>query len=109
MNPYWGMLALAIAAEVFGTLSLRACVGFSKLAPLVGVAIGYGITLYLLGRILEHLPVGVVYACWGGGGTLGVCLISSIVFREHLCWQEWGGIVLVVCGISVLSIYSSHS
>ena len=39
----WVLLVLAIAAEVVGTLSLKASDGFSRLWPSVAVVVGYGL------------------------------------------------------------------
>ena len=37
----WIFLGIAIAAEIMGTLFLKASDGLSKLLPTVGVAVGY--------------------------------------------------------------------
>ena len=45
----WLLLGLAIVAEVAGTLSLKASLGFTKLVPSVGVVLGYAVAFAMLG------------------------------------------------------------
>ena len=58
------LLALAIAAEVAATLSLRASDGFTKLLPSVVVVLGYGVSFALLAIVLKHIAIGTTYAIW---------------------------------------------
>ena len=67
-------LVLAIAAEVVGTLSLKASDGFSRLWPSVAVVVGYGLAFTLLAFALKTLYVGPAYALWAGLGTVGAAL-----------------------------------
>ena len=55
----WLLLGLAIVAEVAGTLSLKASLGFPKLVPSVGVVLGYAVAFAMLGLALRTIPVGV--------------------------------------------------
>ena len=63
------LLGVAIICEVSATLALKLADGFSRPAPLLVVAIGYGASLLLLSTVLRHLPVGIVYAIWAGCGV----------------------------------------
>lgn len=55
-------LAIAIAAEVVATTSLKAVAGFSKPLPLLLVVGGYVLAFSMLVLVMRTLPVGVVYA-----------------------------------------------
>lgn len=100
---YWFLFTLCVAAELFGTACLKASRGFTQPWPIAGVAVGYGLAFYLLARVLNHLPVGIVYACWSGLGTVGIALIGVYLFKEMMQPAAWLGIGLVVAGIVVLS------
>ncbi|MEV0532732.1 multidrug efflux SMR transporter [Kitasatospora sp. NPDC050463] len=105
--PYL-LLALAILSEVCATSCLKLTEGFSRLWPSVGVAIGYVLSFVLLGRALKHIPVSVAYAVWSGAGTAAVAGIGVVVFGESLGRFQWLGIALVIVGVVVLNLRSSH-
>ena len=65
----WVLLSIAIAAEILGTLSLKASDGLSKLWPSLGVLIGYALAFTLMAISLKKLDVGITYAIWSGGGN----------------------------------------
>jgi small multidrug resistance pump len=102
MHLYWIVLAVAIAAELFGTSCLKASQGMTKLLPSLGVLGGYSLTFYLLSIIVRQLPVGIVYACWSGLGTIGIAFIGKYYFQEPLGPAAWVGIALVVAGVAIL-------
>ena len=80
----WLLLGLAIVAEVAGTLSLKASLGFTKLVPSVGVVLGYAVAFAMLGLALRTIPVGVSYAVWSGLGTGGAAVGALVIFGESL-------------------------
>ncbi|MET9397013.1 multidrug efflux SMR transporter [Kitasatospora sp. NPDC002965] len=102
------LLALAILSEICATSCLKLTEGFSRLWPSVGVAIGYVLSFYLLGRALKHIPVSVAYAVWSGAGTAAVAGIGVVAFGESLGRLQWLGLALVVVGVVVLNLKGSH-
>ncbi|MED7949225.1 multidrug efflux SMR transporter [Streptomyces sp. BE20] len=102
------LLALAILSEICATSCLKLTDGFSRLWPSVGVAIGYVLSFYLLGRALKHIPVSVAYAVWSGAGTAAVAGIGVVAFGESLGRLQWLGLALVVVGVVVLNLKGSH-
>ena len=99
----YALLALAIAAEVTGTTALKLSDGFSELGPSVVVLAGYLGSFYLLGLVLEELPVGLVYATWAGAGIVVTALIGVVAFDERLDAVALAGLVLVVVGVVLLN------
>ena len=79
----WILLAIAIAAEIAGTLLLKASDGLSKLWPSIGVAIGYAIAFALMAISLKRLEVGITYAIWSGVGIMGAAIGGVIFFDQH--------------------------
>lgn len=106
----WAMLALAICAEVVGTISLKFADGFTKLWPTVIVAIGYVASFVLLSQALTRgVPLGVAYAIWSGIGLAVVAAVSHFWFDETLGLVGVFGIVLIIGGCVILELSSSHA
>ncbi|WP_435657137.1 DMT family transporter [Brucella pituitosa] len=59
--------------------------------------------VYLLGRVLEVLPVGTAYAIWTGIGAAGTVLLGIALFGETINLMRLGGLLIVV-GILVLKL-----
>lgn len=103
-------LALAIAAEVTGTLSLRAAEGFTRLVPSLLVVLGYGIAFYALSRALSGgLPIGIAYGIWAAAGVAAIAIIGALFLSEPLTWVQVGGIGLVIAGVLALELGGAHS
>jgi small multidrug resistance pump len=103
---HWIYLAIAIAAEVVGTSSLKASAGFTKLGPSLMVLAGYGVAFYFLSLTLERIPVGVGYAIWSGAGVTLIALIGWLVYGEKLDPAAIAGMALIVAGVVVLNLFS---
>lgn len=99
------LLALAIAAEVTGTVSLKLSDGFSKLGPSVVVVAGYVVAFAALALVLKMgVPVGVAYAIWAAAGVAAVALIGALFLDERLNLTMVGGLALVVTGVVLLEL-----
>lgn len=103
------LLALAIGAEVMGTVSLKLSEGFSKLVPSILVVVGYGIAFATLAQVLKlGLPIGVAYAIWAAAGVALVAVIGALFLGETMTWTMAGGLVLVIAGVVLLELGRSH-
>ena len=58
--------------------------------------------VFLLGRALQVLEVGVAYAVWTGIGAAGTLIMGVALFGETLNPAKIAGIVLVITGIVAL-------
>ncbi len=105
--PHYLYLAIAIIAEVSGTLALRASESFSRLMPSLIVVIGYALAFYCLSLTLKTIPVGIAYAIWSGAGIVLIAAFGYVVFSENLDWPALLGIGLIVAGIALLSVVSN--
>ena len=104
----WGWLALAIGAEVTGTISLRASDGFSRLLPSLVTVAGYGIAFWALSQALARgMALGVAYGVWAAAGVALVALIGAFFLGESLTWVQAGGILLVIGGVLALEMGGS--
>lgn len=100
----WILLLLAIAAEVAGTLSLKASDGFSRLWPSIGVVVGYAAAFTLLAFVLKTLNVGPAYALWAALGTVGASIGAWLIFGERLSALTIAGIAIVVVGVVAITL-----
>lgn len=98
------LLAVAIVIEVTGSAALKASQGFSKPLPSIVVVISAIATFYLLGIIVNRLPLGIVYATWSGVGTALTAVIGVLVFRETLVSWQIAGIGLIIAGVILLNL-----
>jgi len=105
MNSYL-LLALAIAAEVIATSSLKASQDFTRLVPSILVVTGYVAAFFLLMQVMKTVPVGVAYAIWCGAGIVLVTLIASVLYRQLPDLAAWVGIALIVAGVAVIQLFS---
>ncbi len=101
----WIWLAVAIAAEVSGTVALKLSEGFTRIVPSVVVVLGYGLAFYGLSQALARgLPLGVAYGTWAAVGVALVAIIGAAFLGEGLTWIQIGGIVLVIGGVLALEL-----
>ncbi len=100
----WLLLAGAIAAEVTGTMALRALSSGWRLALALLVAAAYGASFVLLALALRSIAVSTAYAVWAGVGTAGVAVLARIVYDERITWVGAAGIALIVAGVVVLNL-----
>lgn len=104
----WVMLAVAIAAEIVATTSLKQSDGFSKLVPSIVTIVGYVIAFWLVGQALKTIPVSVAYAIWSGVGTAVVAGIGMAFLGESVSVMRVVGISLIVTGVVVLNVGGGH-
>ena len=100
----WILLSIAIAAEIFGTLSLKASDGLSKLMPSLGVLIGYATAFTLMAMSLKKLDVGITYAIWSGVGIIGAAIGGVVFFDQHLSRMTMIGMAIVITGVVVMNL-----
>jgi quaternary ammonium compound-resistance protein SugE len=95
----WLVLLAAAAFEIAFALSLKPSEGFSRLWPTLGVLVFGVISVALLAKTLDHLPVGTAYAIWTGVGSVGVVTLGILVFDEPVTPARLACIALIVTGV----------
>ncbi|MGH8083085.1 MAG: DMT family transporter [Lysobacter sp.] len=98
----WVMLIVAGLIDVAWALSMKLSQGYTRLGWTVVSLIALAAFVWLLGRALTALPVGVAYAVWTGIGAAGTVVLGSVVFGESLTPMKLAGVGLIVVGIVVL-------
>ncbi|EPA2067906.1 multidrug/spermidine efflux SMR transporter subunit MdtJ [Enterobacter hormaechei] len=99
---YWILLALAIVAEITGTLSMKwasvsdGSTGF--ILMLVMITLSY----IFLSFAVKKIALGVAYALWEGVGILLITLFSVMLFDETLTTMKIAGLTTLVAGIVLI-------
>ena len=101
----WLLLLGAIAAEVAGTIALRAFPAGSRLWPAVLVTVQLRcVSFVLLALALRTVSVSTAYAVWSGVGTVGVAVLAVLIYGERITIVGAAGIVLVIAGCVLLNL-----
>lgn len=104
----WIYLLLAGVLEVVWAFLMKASDGFARPWPTIGT-IGFMIISFgLLSMAMKSLPLGTAYAIWTGIGAVGAFVVGVAVLGEALTPMRVGGVVLIVSGLVVLKLASSH-
>lgn len=104
--PGYLYLAIAIAAEVVATTSMKAIDGFNKPLPLLLVIGGYAIAFWMLILVVRTIPVGVAYAIWAGLGIVLVSIAAMFIYQQKLDLPAMLGMGLIVSGVVVIQLFS---
>ena len=108
MNAY-GLLAIAIVAEVLATTALKASLSFTRLGPSLIVVCGYGLAFWLLTLVMRTVPVGLAYAIWSGAGIVLVTLLAAFFYRQVPDTPALIGIGLIIAGVLIIQLYSNSA
>ena len=80
----WILLLLAGLFEIAFTTALRYTDGLSRPLPLLAFVVFASISLYLLMKASETIPLGTSYAVWTGIGAAGTALAGIFYFDEPI-------------------------
>jgi len=104
----WIFLLLAGVLEVVWAFLMKASDGFTKPWPTIGTIAFMVVSFGLLSMAMKTLPLGTAYAIWTGIGAVGAFIVGVMVLGEALTPLRIGGVVLIVSGLVVLKLASSH-
>ena len=98
----WIALVVAGLLDVGWAISMKYAEGYTRLGwTLVSLAL-LAAFVFLLGRALQVLGVGVAYTVWTGIGAVGTLTMGVLLFNEALNPMKVAGIALVLVGITAL-------
>jgi len=105
----WILLIIAGLFEV----AFAACLGKAKESTgvettywYIGFLISLGISMLLLIKVTQQLPIGTAYAVWTGIGAVGTVLIGILVFKEPATFWRLFFITTLIASIIGLKIVS---
>ena len=95
----WKVLIIAGVFEVAWAIGLEYSDGFSKFWPSVATVVALVVSMALLAKSLQTLPVGTAYAVWTGIGAVGTVLCGIALFGDSA-----SAVRLVCVGFILLGI-----
>lgn len=95
----WLVLLVAAGFEIAFAVSIKPSDGFTRLWPTLAVIVFGTISVLLLSKTLDRLPVGTAYAAWTGLGSVGVVALGIVLYDEPVTLVRVGCIALIVAGI----------
>lgn len=104
----WLILILAGCMEVAFTFCLgktKSAVGHELIWWWVGFLVALTLSMGLMAKAAERLPIGTVYPVWTGIGAVGAVLVGIFVFNEPATfWRIFfiTTLILSIIGLKVL-------
>ncbi|VIO75023.1 DMT family transporter [Bradyrhizobium ivorense] len=100
----WIALVVAGLLDVGWAISMKYAEGYTRLGWSLVSLLLLAAFVFLLGRALQVLGVGVAYTVWTGIGAVGTLSMGVLLFNEALNPMKIAGIALVLVGIAALKI-----
>ena len=105
----WFLLIVAGLFEV----AFAACLGKAKESTgvestywYIGFLICLAISMFLLVKATQELPIGTAYAVWTGIGAVGTVLLGILIFKEPATFWRLFFITTLIASIIGLKIVS---
>jgi quaternary ammonium compound-resistance protein SugE len=78
----WIYLIIAGLLEVCWAIGLKYSAGFTKPIPSIFTLVTLALSMFLLAKAANTLPIGTAYAVWVGIGALGAAVLGIFLFHE---------------------------
>lgn len=105
----WILLVIAGIFEVVWAVGLKYTAGFTRLYPSLITIAAMAISLFLLAKALDVLPIGTAYTVWTGIGAVGTVIYGLCYLGEPATPLRLACISLIIAAILGLKISSSSS
>jgi quaternary ammonium compound-resistance protein SugE len=105
----WLLLVVAGLFEVAWAVGLEYSDGLSKPLPTLGTVVALVISMVLLAKAVQELPIGTAYAVWTGIGAVGTAVVGLAVFDEPATIARVGFITVIVVGVVGLHAVSGSA
>lgn len=107
----WVLLIIAGLFEV----GFASCLGKAKETSgntatlwMVGFFVCLSISMFLLYKATQTLPIGTAYAVWTGIGAVGTVLVGIFIFKEPATFWRIFFLSTLIASIVGLKFVSSH-
>ena len=109
MSPQLAWIALVTAGllDVGWAIAMKYAEGYTRLCWSITSLVLLAAFVFLLGRALQVLEIGIAYTVWTGIGAVGTLTMGVLLFGEALSPAKIAGIVLVMIGIVALKLAPS--
>ena len=102
----WIILIIAGLFEVCWAVGLKYTEGFTKLVPSIFTLFTLAISMFLLAKASQALPIGTAYGVWVGVGALGAAILGIFLFNESANPSRIFFLVLLLISIIGLKLTS---
>ncbi len=93
--------------EVGWAVGLKYTDGFSKPLPSVMTIAAMVVSMFLLGKAAQTLPIGTAYAVWVGIGAAGAAVFGILLFKEPASLMRIAFLALLLVSIVGLKLTSA--
>lgn len=103
----WVILIIAGFFEVgFATCLGKAKESSGTMAALwiIGFFVCLSVSMFLLYRAAQSLPIGTAYAVWTGVGAVGTVIVGILLFKEPTDFWRLFFITALICSIIGLKV-----
>lgn len=100
----WIILVIAGLLEICWAIGLKYTEGFTKLIPSVFTLITLALSMLLLAKASEVLPIGTAYGVWVGIGALGAAVLGIFLFKEPVSTMRIVFLLLLLTSIIGLKL-----
>jgi quaternary ammonium compound-resistance protein SugE len=107
----WLILIIAGFFEIGFTTCLgkaKVTSGNTSLLWLGGFFVSLTLSMYLLYKATQTLPMGTAYAVWTGIGAVGTAIIGILFFKEPADFWRLFFMVTLIASIAGLKMVSAH-
>ena len=98
----WLYLITAAFCEIAFAASLKMTANFSNLKWTIVFVFFYILSILLLNKAVQTIPIGTAYAVWTGIGAAGTVIIGIIWFKEPASF--WRLFFLVTLVLSIVGL-----
>jgi quaternary ammonium compound-resistance protein SugE len=102
----WFLLIIAGVLEVVWSLGLKYTNGFTNLIPSIFTIVAIILSMFLLAKSAETLPIGTAYPIWVGIGALGAAIGGIVLFKENASLMKIVFLVMLIVSIIGLKVTS---
>ncbi|WP_330250968.1 multidrug efflux SMR transporter [Nocardia sp. NBC_00565] len=95
----WIVLGLAGLVEIIWSQSIKPTENFTRLIPTVICFVLGAVSVYLLSRAMQTLPVGTAYAIFTGIGAVGAIGLGIVVNKDPMSAGRLLSLSLILGGI----------
>lgn len=106
MTVSWIFLVIAGLLEICWAIGLKYTDGFTKLIPSIFTLITLALSMFMLAKAAQLIPIGTAYGIWVGIGALGAAIMGIILFQESASPSRIFFLVLLLVAIIGLKLTS---
>lgn len=106
MTASWIFLVIAGLLEICWAIGLKYTEGFTKILPSIFTLITLALSMYMLARASQMIPIGTAYGIWVGIGALGAAILGIFLFNESASPARIFFLVLLLVAIIGLKLTS---